>query len=176
MRCELGGCGANPTLLAPADNPNWIAVDSTNVHWTAGVTPQPDGGLGPGVVLECATAGCGGTPTAIATGVYPSSVAADSSGLYWGDPSARTVVFCPGGICDGSAVILAGGQDVPNAITTDAQNVYWANAMGGQIMRAAKPYRAVGRISITTSTDADGAAPPAWYLGRDTKGTRSVAL
>jgi len=121
---------AEPTVFAAnLDRPFHVAADATTLYWTETTA-----------VMACSLAGCGDQPTALASNqATPGGIAVHAGVVYWANNGDGTVVSCPAAGC-GSPTPIATGQDVPDAVFVDDQNVYWTdvgNTSNGSVMSCA---------------------------------------
>ncbi len=126
VKCAVGGCNSQPTMLSVTFGTSTLAVDSQNVYWL------DSGDKTDGLVYACALGGCGNSPSTFASGqAVPVSIVSDSKNVYWtnggvGSTHAGTVMTCPVSGC-AQPTTLASGQSVPWWLAIDANSVYWAN-------------------------------------------------
>jgi hypothetical protein len=128
MRCSTGGC-ASPTLLATGGSglPG-IAIDATNVYWTANFSNT--------VFASPRSGGDGGASAFAANQSVPKGIASDGAFVYWADDGGD-VMKCSASACNGAPLSLASGLKNPNGIAIDGANVYWTTVYGG-VSRCAK--------------------------------------
>ncbi len=86
MKCAIGGCGENPTILASNLNvpgglsSGGLVLDGANLYFS---NATQLGLGGDGQVMRCSTAGCGSAPTVIASKLdEPACIAADATSIY----------------------------------------------------------------------------------------------
>jgi hypothetical protein len=124
MKCAIGGCGGNPTVLGGTGVGlfGYVAVDTTNVYW-------PDGN---GNINKCAVGGCGGTPTVLASSQgNVRAIAVDATSVYWTiSNNPGSVMKCAIGGCGGTPTTLASGLNTPGTLVVDATSAYWSNGDG----------------------------------------------
>jgi hypothetical protein len=148
MKCAIGGCGGNPTMVATDTPGSWgIAVDATSVYWTnsnSGVWKAPI---------------AGGAPIQLASGSTARAITVDSTNVYWvndgGSGSKGTVMQCAIGGCNMNPTTLASGQGTPEAIAVDSANIYWTNSSDGTVMKCA-----IGGCNMNPTTVASGQSAP----------------
>jgi hypothetical protein len=92
-----------------------LAVDATNVYWSAGGDLKT-------VALT------GGTPTVLAPGTAV-AIAVDATNVYWADKAGSIYKVPIGG---GAATVVASWQGIPAGLAIDATNVYWTSSLKGQ--------------------------------------------
>ena len=138
-----GTCAAPECFvtLGSGGDPYAIAVDATDVYWTAASS---------GAVLKAPLVG--GTPTTLAFGVRPDCIAVDATSVYWTDGS-ETVMSVPLG--GGTPTTLATAQDGSAGLAVDDTNVYWANAFGGAGGGAVMKVPKGGGTAITLASGGD---------------------
>ena len=140
MKQPLTGFRVATALATGVIDPNWIAVDDTNVYYNSSISllTVPIGG---------------GTPLTFSAKSQPIAIALEGANVYW-VTNNQTVLTAPktGG---GMPVTLAGATAVsgPYAIAADAENVYWTNNTGGTVMKVA----VTGGAPITLVTGEVGA-------------------
>ena len=135
-----GGIGgdAGPVLESigpPQPTPVSLAVDTSNVYvWSVG-TFKLNSSINnqDGTVVQIPLAG--GSPISLGTGLevfydsgYLNAVTVDSTYVYWvagANGSDGAIMRAP--IGGGSSKAIFTGQYLPQALTTDGMNVYWAN-------------------------------------------------
>ncbi len=83
LACAIGGCGGDPTKLAPTAQPFNTVSDGIDVYWT----DYNGGGID-----RCAIGGCSGQPTVMAASQRPFGIAVDSTSIYWTDSTGGTVM------------------------------------------------------------------------------------
>jgi hypothetical protein len=168
VKCAVGGCNNAPTNVSGQNTANEIAVDETNVYWTATDNGQ---------VLTCPEAGCNGAATVLASGqAIPQDLAVDATNVYWvnlGPPVADgdlmvpyytngQIMKCALGGCNNNPTVLAAVSPAwLGAIALDATSVYWTSATStstpptspnGQIMRCSNSGGG-GTPTVVASTD-----------------------
>ena len=135
--------GLVSSLGPPQPTPVSLAVDANNVYvWSVGTFALNSSiNNRDGTVVQIPIDG-GAAITlrqnmeVLYDDAYLNAIAVDSQNVYWVEGASGSdgaVMRAP--IGGGSAVVLYSGQEVPQAITTDGTNVYWAdwgpfNAMG----------------------------------------------
>ncbi len=114
--------GAATTLVSGQKMCGAIALDATNVYWSAGTN---------GAIMKVPLAG--GVPVTLAMGGDPTNLIVSGSNIYWTMPAANELktVSVEGGTAD-----LLGSAPVEN-LAVDAQSVYWSNFLGN-ILKIAK--------------------------------------
>jgi hypothetical protein len=127
--CSNGLCPAD-TIAMNQQEPFGLAVDSTNVYWTAAGTENR---------VYSAPLG-GGTPQQLATGQGdPREIVLDNGVLYWGNfgiGSGNTASVAHYSLPGGPAAQLV--QNRPRGVwgvAVDSTHVYWANQTAGTISR-----------------------------------------
>jgi hypothetical protein len=119
VTCPSGGCDGGPTVLANAIQPEFIAIDATNVYWTDWTA---------GNVMMCAKTGCGGTLTMLASGQKnPIGIAHDSTTVYWANNSGTNgLMKCDIATCadGGSPTVLYASALGAGGIALDSTNIY----------------------------------------------------
>ena len=112
--------GATITLASGQNGVARMAVDATNVYWTA---------TNDGTVMKAPIDGSG-PPVALAVlQNYPTGIAVDATSVYWTNHTgaascaAGAVMKVP--IGGGTPVALATDQPSADGIAVDAANVYW---------------------------------------------------
>jgi len=146
-----GDGGAEMLVQNLVDDPLDVAVDSTYVYWAGSVTIQkvPIAG-GPKTILakDLTLAGVFQQPC----------VAVNASAVY--ASTATSILSVP--LMGGSPTTLAENQS-PNAITADANNVYWTNLPTGQDAGPTEPsvmkVTATGGTPVTLVTLTGSAVP-----------------
>jgi len=125
MKCATSECECNPTVVAPAIEPVWIAADGTSVYWTDDID------AGESVLKKCAATGCVGDPTVIATGRALWNFALDATNVYWIEfTDSWAVMTCPLAGCAGAPTTITtvpSGNDSPAEIVVGDEAVYWSN-------------------------------------------------
>jgi hypothetical protein len=112
--------GSTPvTVSSYQGEPLFMALDATNVYWTANRVPPRN----VGAVMTAPRSG--GSPVTLASPTYATGVAVDAINVYYADPYAGTVMKMP--VRGGSAVALASGQAFPYSVAADSGYVYWSN-------------------------------------------------
>jgi hypothetical protein len=119
----------------PQPTPVSLAVDANNVYvWSVGTFKLSSSiNNHDGTVVQIPLGG--GAPITLAQGMevfydsgYLNAIAVDSKNVYWvAGASGNDGAIMKAPIGGGSAVALYSGQYLPQAITTDGTNVYWAN-------------------------------------------------
>jgi hypothetical protein len=112
--------GGTVATLGAAEGVFGVALDSTNVYWTADQ----------GIVAKTPIAG--GSTVTLASGVSsPGFVAVQGSNVYWtttgtsaGSHLDGAVLTVP--VAGGGVTTIASGQHWSGGLATDATNVYWA--------------------------------------------------
>lgn len=122
-RCSTSAC--SPVSVGPGGAR--VAVDSSNVYWTAATGP-----------VRCAVGGCGGSPTPIATGQFgPWAIAVDSANVYWSDIAGTLGVHvCPLTGCTGSTLLSPAPGEAYD-VAVDATDVYWVELTSGNVLKCA---------------------------------------
>jgi hypothetical protein len=123
-KCDIVGCGGQPTMLAPATvsaysapAPVGLAADGTNVYWTEA-----------GSVLACAAQGCNNKPTTLASGQWGGGgIAVDATNVYF---VGSSIMKCPLAGCGNSPPMTVAPWDNQLALTIDATTVYAAQNTG----------------------------------------------
>jgi hypothetical protein len=143
VACAKAGCGGVPTLIStgPA-TVQQIAVDATNVYWTAA----------DGTVMKAPVAGGAATQLAKARSTYGIAVARTS--VYFSDPLSRQIVRVP--IDGGAPTLVAQAPDGPGTLVTDASNVYFTN--GDDVVQASLDGRAQQTIVTGLAAQSFGIA------------------
>jgi len=112
---RVSKAGGTPTTIASGESdPFALVVDSSHVYWTA---------IGVGQVRSAPIAG-GAMPTVVGN-VVAYGLAIQGSTLYLGASAIDSVPTT-----GGSITTVAANQGDPYALTTDANNVYWATSSG----------------------------------------------
>jgi hypothetical protein len=131
VTCPKGGCSGAPRIVASGASNMGIAVDATNVYWTATT------------VIESAPKS-GGAATTLASANYAYEIAVDSGYVYWTDQGANGPqgsgiwrVAKTGGNAVQVANPSAMGSNGPMGIAVDSTNVYFTTA-DGKIWQVAK--------------------------------------
>jgi len=130
--------------LGGVDNPQSVAVDSTDIYWVDSGDPfVPEGAY-------VATSRKDGTQARIITRdvTRPIDIAVDDAFAYWvewgnGGADGRLMAVPKSG---DEPMVLAGGLPHPRSLSLDADFVYWSNegtegsdSSDGSVMRVAKP-------------------------------------
>jgi hypothetical protein len=143
LKCPIDGC-TNPTVVAVAQAPSGIAVDSTSVYWTD---------TRAGTVSKCAVGGCT-QPTVLASGLAadggtgPATLAVAGANVYWTNTSDGTLSKCTTTGCTQPTVVASNlGVAYPAQYTglrttdlaADESNVYWTNVddAGARVLKCA---------------------------------------
>jgi len=126
-KCPVAGCGAGgPTeVVAPADRPNGIVVDGTNVYWaeTNGGTVKKAAPDGSNVV----------TLVPASAGWKPFQLTLNGGYVYFSEAAEGRVARVP--IAGGTAETMAISSSPGKVVVTDSW-VYWADStVGGGIFR-----------------------------------------
>ncbi|HTQ43019.1 MAG TPA: hypothetical protein VMI75_09720, partial [Polyangiaceae bacterium] len=127
-----------PTLLAPANEPNTLAIDATSIYWA-------DNAPGGGVAKVALT---GGTPTSLASG------ATNAFALAIDGTNAYVVSLDPVINADILSVPLAGGT-----FTTIATNMYTTVGTGNLLVTGGNIYWAQASSGAIMSVSAGGGTP-----------------
>jgi len=103
--CSLSGCDTDKVVYTSiALNPRGVAVDATNVYWTAST-----GGVSGGI-FTCPIAGCGSTPpTRLATVSSPVGIQVDDTYVYFVDWDSNAVMKIPKTSTDGGVFTIYDG-------------------------------------------------------------------
>jgi hypothetical protein len=108
--------GSIATLASGQDVPFGIAMNDSNVYWSAHGTIAT-------IPLD------GGSATTLVSGPLPKNpfgLALDGVNVYWTDYGSGTVMSVPQ--AGGAAVTLASGRLHPSAVAVDDSNVYWLDS------------------------------------------------
>ena len=148
LACDRSNCTGSTVILASgASGVTDIALDASNVYWTAtggsapgrvmkvsknGGTPL-DGGRsdGAGASVDGGSAVAGDSPVQIATARWPYNVAVDATNVYWIEQVQPNSGVLKAPIAGGPVVQLAVSDPIePMGIALDEDNVYFGNGEG----------------------------------------------
>lgn len=119
--------GGEVTTIATStvQTPYRLAVDATNIYWTASGDATGDG-----VIMKVSQQG--GSPTTLASGLTnPSGIAVDATAVYWTEWTENgSLMKVP--LSGGAPVALATctGGNLPHLVAVDGQSVYWSASDG----------------------------------------------
>jgi hypothetical protein len=157
LACDKSNCTGSTVMLAAAQiGVLAIALDATNIYWTAtgpgpsrvmkmdknGGTPVDGGtsmdggsvdggGAGDGSAASADGNSAAGSPVEIATAGWPYNVAVDATNVYWIDQIQPGSGVLKAPIAGGPAVQLAVSDPIePMGLALDDDNVYFANGEG----------------------------------------------
>ena len=121
----VGGLASGSCLetVGQGENPNSIAVDSTNIYWTnRGIEGESDGSV-------VTTSISGGIPITLASAQdLPEGVAVDATNVYWIANRNLMTVPLSGGM---PAAIIEG----VGAFAVDTTGIYWTNIQTGTVLK-----------------------------------------
>jgi hypothetical protein len=131
--CPIAGCDSGLIVYTQSQiNPRGIALDGTNVYWTA-----------QGGIWSCAIGGCT-NPTKVATAVFPQGITVDSTYVYWtenDDESVRRIPKTGGGGGAGTVLYMydynavdGGALYDPEQCVVDPGFIY-STDMNGDVVR-----------------------------------------
>jgi hypothetical protein len=133
---------SSPVVLATAQSPTCIAIDSTAVYWANGGTPSNS--YTDGSVLKVPLGG-GSVTTLAASQNSPGGIAVGATAVFWTAGTIATngsVIKAP--LAGGATVTLATAQNNPAGIALDSSGVYWADmgyGGGARLLGASRKYR-----------------------------------
>jgi hypothetical protein len=137
MRCAVGGCGGNPTVLAANQSSAWGMISDANNLYYYVQAPNYSGQYIENIMQLSKS---GGAPIQLAVGNDVFSLAVDSTSVYWANavtyPTSTTqglgsIAKCAIGGCGGTPTILASGQTEPMALAVTDGNAYWIGPDNG---------------------------------------------
>lgn len=148
MRSTLDGRDVR-TFASEQNGPTEIAVDTASVYWidshAAGryrgggpILPMPEDAAPPpppiGEIMKLDKHG--GSPATLASGqVEPGSLVVKGGDVYWISHRPSHIMRAPASGAQAVAVIEAGD---PFALAVDDDNIYWADASAGLVMKATR--------------------------------------
>jgi hypothetical protein len=183
LKCSAG-CNAGHCLVTIASGqkePIYLAVDDTNVYWSASrsIKQMPKaGGTIKTIATGVAPAGgmavnaknvywsdslgllsvpIGGGTISTIYGESGFGVVTDGTNVYWTTATSGTVLKCAVAGCGGTPTTIASGQNEPYGIAMNATYVYWANLAGGTAGTVMKADLA--GTMVTTLVPTNGGAP-----------------
>jgi hypothetical protein len=130
---RVGLEGGAPVTLASAECCGYgIALDETNVYWTAFTSGEP---AQLGTVLKVPLDG--GTPTTLASekSFIPWAVAVDATSVYWTTYESVMKVPIGGGAAAKLGAIDHGRTGVMSGIAVDETSAYWTNPGTGVVVK-----------------------------------------
>jgi sugar lactone lactonase YvrE len=142
-----------PTMVAMADTPQAVALDSGHVYWTATNTLSRAPLMG-GAAAPLSSAGLKSGTWALAT---------DGSNVYWADQGSGTLQSMPVG--GGTSTVLDMGLIAPDGVVVDDTYVYYADGTNKQIQGSLLKVPKAGGARVTLATGQEG--PRALALDTD---------
>jgi hypothetical protein len=131
MRCAVGGCNGNPTVLAANQAYAWGMISDANnlYYWVQ--APSNFNGQYINNVMQLSKNG--GAPLQLAVGNDVFNLAVDATNVYWTNAvtysgttqGLGSVVKCAIGGCGGTPTVLASGQSSPTTLAVTDGNAYW---------------------------------------------------
>ena len=150
MKCNVEGCGDNPTALTSGRVPA-SGLSGPHVVVTGGVVyvNDADSSLNSGI-YGCASSGCSNAPTAFANG-GADAIASDGNSVYWATFSAH-LYACP--VTPGNAQELtlwdAGNTPCVASIAVDSENVFAFAQAPTSIIKCSTTGCAAGPTSLVS--------------------------
>jgi sugar lactone lactonase YvrE len=122
-QANLDGSSPNQSLVADAQGPFFVAVNSQHIFWTDATN---------GNIQEANLNGLGANPSFITGGNLPEGLALDGHYIYWTNGGNNTIGRAN---LDGTGVnqSFITGVNTPDSITLDGQHLYWTSHDNGTI-------------------------------------------
>jgi hypothetical protein len=128
VKCPLSGCGSNPpeVIATGQSNPEQVTVQGGFVYWVDFF----------GSLNRCPTSGCGAAGPYSYPATSGAGFALDQSTIYWTEFTPGILASCPLTGCTQPTVLYQGAKGLTYGVALGSNEVYFANALTGQVFAA----------------------------------------